>query len=111
MKNFEIGSTLVVCIFVSGLLGLYFLFSPDPLRFFSDYPLIDSDSVEIIKRFEIGDDKALIEKEISEGYETSSLNEDGIRSSIVVYKRIENNQVRLIKFHYTDEKLSSLDIN
>lgn len=33
------------------------------------------------------------------------------RCSIVVYKRIENNQVRLIKFHYTDEKLSSLDIN
>lgn len=109
MKIFDIGFTLVI--FVLGLLGFYFLFSPDPLRFFSDYPSIDSDSVEIIKRFEIGDDKALIEKEIGEGYETSSLNEDGIRSSKVVYKRIENNQVRLIKFHYTDEKLSSLDIN
>ncbi|MBX8945860.1 hypothetical protein [Lysinibacillus sp. K60] len=110
MKNFEIGFILVAVVFVLGLFG-YLFFSPDPLRFFSDYPLIDSISVDKIKHFEIGDDKALIEKEIGEGYETSSLNEEGIRSSKVVYKRIENNQVRLIKFHYTDGKLSSLVIN
>lgn len=110
MNNFEGGFILAFSVFLLGLLA-YFFISPDPLRLFSEYPSIDSISIEKIKSFEIDDDKTLIEKELGKGYETSSLYEEGIRSTTVVYKRIENKKVRLIKLNYTDEKLTSVEIN